>query len=189
MGRHCITPVQSLILICSRNITSPDAFIVDLLINHPTDSWSICQEYKRPFAFWYFGAPLGPLVPSCPGSLTPPGGCCGVSTIMDLGSGNRTPDNKPTTWKVYISGRNKCSHKGPGVEIWWCFRNWKIPCTASAWQICGVAWIWWRARRQLPSAFQRGWSCFTLDGVRVRGEGACSFYAVLLLCLVQSGQL
>lgn len=26
-------------------------------------------------------------------------------------------------------------------------------------------------------------------GVRVRGERACSFYAVFLLCLVQSGQL
>ena len=75
MGRHCITPVQSLILICFRNITSPDAFIVDLLINHPTDSWSMCQEYKRPFAFRYFGAPLGPLVPGGPGSLGLLG-CC-----------------------------------------------------------------------------------------------------------------
>ena len=46
----------------------------------------------------------------------------------------------------------------------------------------------WRAGRQLPSASQRGCSCFTLDGVRVRGERACSFYAVFLLYLVQTSQ-
>lgn len=87
-----------------------------------------------------------------------------------------------------IPGRSKCSHKGPGWRYDDAFRSERYP----ARPVPGKYAVWHGYGEEQegshPQPSREGGAASPWTGLEL-GEGTCSFYALFLLSLVQSGQL